>query len=148
MRPSAAKPDSRRDPTGSRETQPRKVNTMTKTMSNAEWLAEGFYRFGTEDVLEWRFRCPACGNEATPREFRSLGEPTTLVTSQCVGLAARPLGGLPGVNCTYDAHEDGVAHPLGLWSVEDRGGQYIPAFPFADYVGGEPRRPSVPADAG
>lgn len=120
---------------------------MIKTLSNAEWLAEGLYRFGTEDTMVWKFVCPSCGNVATPGDFARMYVAPTRATSRCLR-GSLPIDGMSGVRCTYDAHEARGDLLPGLWSVEDLGGVYVPAFPFADFIGGEPCDPSELADAG
>lgn len=58
-----------------------------KTMSDADWRAEGARLFG-EDIMKWRFRCPVCGHIATPEDFRKFkdtGATPSSATNECIG---------------------------------------------------------------
>ena len=39
-----------------------------RTITLAEWKAEGTEKFG-ENMMEWKFECPACGNVQSPEDF-------------------------------------------------------------------------------
>ena len=43
-----------------------------KSYTQKEWFAEGQRLFGA-DVLQWRFKCPRCGNIASIQEFKDAG---------------------------------------------------------------------------
>lgn len=48
----------------------------------AEWEAEGERLYG-KDHLDWKFKCPACGNVQTARMFKDAGIDPNLVYSNC-----------------------------------------------------------------
>jgi hypothetical protein len=50
----------------------------------SEWLRQGLELFGP-DTLQWRFRCPACGNVQTGAEFQALGVDPQSAYQQCIG---------------------------------------------------------------
>ncbi len=54
------------------------------TMTQDEWLAEAHRRFGPHPV-DWRFVCPACGNEASGREFKEAGAKPDAMRCECIG---------------------------------------------------------------
>lgn len=60
------------------------LETSHKTMTQAEWIAEGTRRFG-EFGLAWRFVCPSCGHVATPKDWRDAGAPEGAIAFSCVG---------------------------------------------------------------
>jgi len=63
------------------------MERQMKTMTLAEWNAEGERLFG-EDRLAWRFRCPVCGHVASPqdfRKFRDAGAEPNSATQECIG---------------------------------------------------------------
>jgi len=39
-----------------------------RTLTHDEWIAEGRKLFG-DDMLDWRFVCPVCGNVQSPNDF-------------------------------------------------------------------------------
>ena len=49
-----------------------------------EWQAEGERRFG-KDLKNWRFKCPACGNVASGKEFFEVGEDPNAMYCECIG---------------------------------------------------------------
>jgi hypothetical protein len=55
-----------------------------RTITLAEWTAEGIARFG-EDRPDWKFQCPSCGVTTTVREWRVAGAPEGAVAFSCVG---------------------------------------------------------------
>lgn len=58
-----------------------------KNYTRDEWIAEGTRLFGGMDkILDWRFRCPACGNVATVREFKEAGaKDADTAAKNCIG---------------------------------------------------------------
>jgi hypothetical protein len=58
--------------------------TARRTITHAEWLAEGERRFGT-DKTAWRFVCPACGHVASVADWKAAGAPEAAVAFSCVG---------------------------------------------------------------
>ena len=82
---------------------------MTKTlMTEAAWRAEGERRFGP-DLMKWRFKCPICGNVATPedfRQFKDAGANPNSAVQECIGRY------LPKSKCRRafgEADDDGTA---------------------------------------
>jgi hypothetical protein len=59
------------------------TETTMVTQTLAEWQAEAKRRFG--DAANWRFVCPACGNEQTPLDFKELGVDPQLAYQECIG---------------------------------------------------------------
>jgi hypothetical protein len=57
---------------------------MNRTISEADWRAEGAKRFG-EDMMKWRFVCPSCGHVATVADWHAAGAPADAVAFSCVG---------------------------------------------------------------
>jgi len=58
-----------------------------KTMTEAEWRAEGARLFG-DDMMKWRFRCPICGHVAAVDDFRKYkdkGANPSAATQECIG---------------------------------------------------------------
>ncbi|MBO4499175.1 MAG: hypothetical protein J5732_02850 [Bacteroidaceae bacterium] len=74
----------------------------------AEWEAEGERLYGKER-LEWKFRCPACGNVQTARMFKDAGKDPHLCYINCAsryGLGGRKdckwtTGGLLNIGGRY-----------------------------------------------
>lgn len=54
------------------------------TMTRDEWMQEGRRRFG-DDVMNWRFVCPACGHVAAAKDWKDAGAPEGAVAFSCVG---------------------------------------------------------------
>lgn len=117
--------------------------TETKTvMTNAEWRAEGLRRFGTEDVMQWRFSCVSCGTETSPADFEKLGANPRRAAHECIGRIHLELGGLPGLHIDGDSKPcnwaaGGFFRLTSVIEVEAITGKSTLAFPFADYIGGE-----------
>lgn len=55
------------------------------------WKAEAVKRFGAS-IAAWRFRCPACGHEATCGDFKELGADPNRATIECIGRVLNELG--------------------------------------------------------
>lgn len=55
------------------------------------WKAEAVKRFG-EYIGAWRFRCPACGHEATCDDFKALGVDPNRATIECIGRVLNEIG--------------------------------------------------------
>lgn len=53
-------------------------------ITQEDWLAEARRRFG-DDPKGWRFRCPSCGNVATPADFLALGADGQRASGECIG---------------------------------------------------------------
>ena len=53
-------------------------------MTRAEWMAEGFRRFGA-DHQKWRFICPVCKHVATPQEWLAAGASAGEIAFSCIG---------------------------------------------------------------
>ncbi len=60
---------------------------LMKTLSEKEWIALGESLFG-KDMNNWKFKCPVCGNVATPEDFRKFkdqGADPNSATCECIG---------------------------------------------------------------
>jgi len=60
---------------------------VTMTMTKDEWQQKGKELFG-DDMLDWRFVCPSCGNVQTPRDFKPYKDPGATpgdACSNCIG---------------------------------------------------------------
>jgi hypothetical protein len=57
-----------------------------RTLQLAEWREEGKRR-GNGSLLDAPFVCPACGNVATARQFKDLGENPNDASQECIGRA-------------------------------------------------------------
>lgn len=72
-------------------------------MTYKEWYAEGRRRFG-DDVMKWKFVCPACGHVASVQDYKDAGAPEEAVAFSCIGLylpsAKQAFSEGPGP-CTY-----------------------------------------------
>lgn len=55
-----------------------------RTLTKAEWEAEGEHRFGP-DRMKWRFVCPVCKHVQTPEDYKAAGAPETAIAFSCVG---------------------------------------------------------------
>jgi len=78
------------------EEQPRKL-------TREEFLDEGQRLFGP-DVLQWRFKCPACGHVATVQDWKDAGAPEGAVAYSCIGRYrqhARPAFAMGAGPCDY-----------------------------------------------
>lgn len=56
-------------------------------MTHDEWTARGAELFG-ENVLQWKFVCPMCGNVQTAEDFRPFkdkGASPSSVNQECIG---------------------------------------------------------------
>lgn len=75
------------------------------TMSLEEWRAEALRR-GNGNFMDVAFKCPACGNVATPRDFVALGDDPNAAPQECIGRAHNRKR-TPGVT----VHEWGKGRP-------------------------------------
>lgn len=106
-----------------------------ETISVREWVERGRRIYG-EPVTDWRFRCPACGNVTSPRDWieagvLSEGDPT----SECIGVyigGIKPFTGKQfeeGRPCQYRAN--GRTRLSDLRVVQSHG-RVMETFRFAD----------------
>lgn len=56
----------------------------TRTITLAEWRAEGERLFGA-DEMAWRFVCPVCHHVQTPADYKAAGAPSGAAGFSCVG---------------------------------------------------------------
>ena len=82
-----------------------------------EWYKEGVRRFG-ENLENWRFRCPHCGNIASGAEFRNAGASSDVIYCECIGRYVRQKG------CNWAAY--------GLFDICNVHVDGHPVFEFAD----------------
>ena len=84
----------------------------------AEWQAE----MGRRGKADCKFRCPQCGNEASPADFKAAGADPQRAPQECIGRVDPKLGG-----CDWAA--------FGLFDTcpqhVDLGDRTIPVFAFA-----------------
>lgn len=119
---------------------------MTETkqiLTNTEWRAEGVRRFGTEDIMQWKFRCPSCGTESSPADFEKLDANPRRAAHECIGRIHLELGPRFGLRidgnskpCNWTA--GGMFRLASVVEIEGIEGKPTLAFPFADYIGGKP----------
>lgn len=57
---------------------------MPVPMTVDEWRAEALRLFGP-DEMKWRFKCPACGHEASVQDWKDAGASSKQVAFSCVG---------------------------------------------------------------
>lgn len=74
-------------------------------MKKSEWFQKGKKLFG-ENMMEWKFICPSCGNVASVLDYKNAGAPSGAIGFSCVGLwlpeqkeafSKKPLG----IPCNY-----------------------------------------------
>ena len=91
-----------------------------RTMTHAEWVAEGRRRFGDYKTL-WRFECVKCKHPATWRDFcRIMAEPhiDRYLAFSCIGRYAAgvgcdwTLGGLFSIHTLEVVFPDGKTRPV------------------------------------
>lgn len=93
-----------------------------------EWCEEGIRRFGM-DPHDWRFRCPACGNEQTPADFKALGMwPNQAATYSPIACIRR----WTDSGCTFI---NGPVHVIAAL------GDIRPTLPYADPDNPQPEQP-------
>jgi hypothetical protein len=105
-----------------------------------EWKAEGKRRFG-DDIMNWKFVCPACGRVNTGREFEEVGAEPNDMYQTCIGRhngkgTNRPITPKKGVpapehGCNWAAF--GLLGTLnGGDIVVSDNGKEVPIFSFAE----------------
>jgi hypothetical protein len=110
-----------------------------RSLTLAEWRAEGTLRFGHPDARLWRFACPSCGHPQRAKDLIDMGVPhyERYMAYSCIGRfhlndPARAdevvASGLPdkGQGCTYSGSE-GLAPVL----LEISSGEVRRTFEFA-----------------
>lgn len=55
-----------------------------KEMTYEEWTNEAKSLFG-DDVMKWRFVCPACGHVASVQDYFDAGAPSGAIAFSCIG---------------------------------------------------------------
>jgi len=58
-----------------------------EVMTKEEWFEKGKTLFG-ENMMDWKFVCPGCGNIQSPEEFRQYkeqGATPNSATCECIG---------------------------------------------------------------
>lgn len=72
-------------------------------MTREEWYAQGKALFG-EDMMQWKFLCPACKHIASTQDYKDAGAPEGAVAFSCVGrwlpVRSEAFSGEPGP-CNY-----------------------------------------------
>jgi hypothetical protein len=111
------------------------ATTKHRKLTQAELVAEATERFGN-DPMNWAFRCPSCGDEATGADFRDAlekhpserkGQPVTasdLLGQECIGRTLGP----DGRGCNWAAY--GLFR--GPWEIVMPDGHSAWGFPLAD----------------
>jgi hypothetical protein len=56
----------------------------TRQITKKEWEEEGTKKFG-DDMMKWKFVCPACGHIASIQDWRDIGADEGEVAFSCVG---------------------------------------------------------------
>lgn len=105
-----------------------------RKLTQAELTAEAAALFGN-NPMRWAFRCPNCGDVASPAEFKAAGAPPGMAGQECIG---RSLGALKKPTPTNTRGCDWAAYGLfrGPWEVvvpaeDGKPGRSIWAFPLA-----------------
>lgn len=62
---------------------------MNEPITQAEWFAQGVQLFG-EDILKWRFRCPACKHVASGADYKAAGAQPDAMGRECIGRYTLP----------------------------------------------------------
>jgi hypothetical protein len=120
-----------------------RVQGVSMRMTQAEFLEALTNEFG-QNPADWAFRCPACGDVATGRDFKAAleenprtknGEPVLaneIMGQECIG---RTLGALEASASAYTGKRgcDWTAYGLlpGPLEIELADGQIIHSFPIA-----------------
>lgn len=75
-----------------------------RTLTHDEYIALARAAFG-DNPIDWRFRCPACGDVASARDFAAAGMNVGDAGSRCVG--SLPLGPTsePGRGCGFRGND-------------------------------------------
>jgi hypothetical protein len=55
-----------------------------KEYTHQQWLDELKSRFG-ENIIDWAFKCPACGKVSTGKEFKDAGAAPDDMYQTCIG---------------------------------------------------------------
>ena len=55
-----------------------------KEYTHQQWLDEIKSRFG-ENIMDWAFKCPACGKVSTGKEFKDAGAAPDDMYQTCIG---------------------------------------------------------------
>ena len=95
-----------------------------------EWLKEAKQLYG-EDPLEWSFKCPVCGYEASVRDWKEAGATSGEAGFSCIGrhmTESRSLGE-EGQPCDYAG---GGLFRLNPVTVVTEDGTEVEVFEFAD----------------
>jgi hypothetical protein len=110
----------------------------SRTLTQAQLIAEATAAFG-DDPLKWAFRCPHCGDVATPQDFRDAGADPNRIGQECIGRylgALAPSGtGRPLVSRGCDWAAYGLFR--GPWLIEMPNGNTTGSFPLAIPEAGE-----------
>jgi hypothetical protein len=108
--------------------------TPHRRLTQAELSEEARARFG-DDPLAWAFRCPACGDVATLKDFQEAAGDTARAGQECIG---RSLGALQKPP-TNKRGCDWAAYGLfgGPWTIVfpaggDQPGREVRSFPLAE----------------
>lgn len=56
-----------------------------RQLTHNQWLKEGFERFKTMDVNQWKFICPVCGYIASIKDWIDSGAPIESAAFSCIG---------------------------------------------------------------
>lgn len=103
-----------------------------RTISHADWAAEGRRLFG-DNPVKWRLRCPACGHVTTPEDYQSAGAPDGAVGFSCIGrwsgALREAIGGRGPGPCNYAG---GGLIPLHTLEVTLPDGRTRGVFEFAE----------------
>lgn len=91
------------------------TTTAYRKLTQDELMAEARDRFG-DDPMKWAFRCPSCGDIATPADFKDAGASPGMAGQECIG---RHLGVLKKPTPTNTRGCDWAAYGLirGPWEV-------------------------------
>ena len=123
-----------------------------KTMTYDEWKAEGTRLFG-DDMMKWRFRCPACGHVAAVEDFRQFkdqGAQPDKATQECIGryLTKDKRGGWSKDHCNTEIKQPCDYAGYGLIGLSPirvvrDGGKSTDCFAFDDENGYRPSEKAI-----
>lgn len=99
------------------------------TITLEEWREEGKKRFG-DDIENWKFKCPSCGNIASCKDFEEAGAEPDDAYQCCIGRFNDKKTG-----CDWAAY--GFFDICKVHVIAENG-KHVPVFEFADgYEEGE-----------
>lgn len=102
-----------------------------KNIKYEDWQQEGLKLFGTEDVKQWKFVCPGCGNvqscESLNKQYTGLeGYFFATIFCRCVGWIDKDAGCRTALD-----EKEGARSPIKITVDDEHGLRTFPIFDFA-----------------